>query len=174
MLSFTRLLSLAAAVVAVSAASCANPTMVSTNTLPNGVELSVLSCATAPLDRRQTNSTATDVCGEICVSSCSSVAGVLPPTTEDCAVIKEAVQIFQGSTSPSFTVLPFHIQQLTFNTCRMFFENLSPVSEQGCWSDLAKDASVAGAACLPPTQPVFSEGDCNALDRTWMIGISHA
>ncbi|VDB91717.1 unnamed protein product [Peniophora sp. CBMAI 1063] len=176
MSSFARLFVFAAAVVAVSASTCTDPTPVSTTTIAKGVELSVMSCGSVPqaIGRRQANSTATDVCGEICVTSCSSVAGVLPPTTDDCTVIKEAVQIFQGQSSSTFTVQPFHIQQLTFGTCRMFFENLSPVPEQACWSDLAKDASVAGASCLPPTQPVFSEGDCNALDRTWLIGISHS
>ena len=68
MSSFSRLLAFAAAVVAVSA-SCANPTPVSTTTLANGVELSVMSCASVPqaIGRRQANSTATDVCGEICM-----------------------------------------------------------------------------------------------------------
>ena len=54
------------------------------------------------------------------------------------------MQIFQGSTSPSFEVAPFHIQQLTFGTCRMFFENLSPVPETACWADLVSLALSLG------------------------------
>jgi len=99
--------------------------------------------------------TATNVCGAICDTTCGQL-GQLPPTTDDCQVIKDSIQVFEGNSAPTFVVDPLHIQQLTFGTCRFFFENLGTYSLEYCWQDLANQGSVAATTCFPPTQPTNS------------------
>ncbi|KAI0819694.1 hypothetical protein BC628DRAFT_1423527 [Trametes gibbosa] len=114
-----------------------------------------------------------NVCGEICRNTCGD-SGNLPPTTEDCATIMDAITILNGSVSPSFEVAPFHAQTLSFGTCRFFFENDSVFPTSQCWLSFGQTASAAASACLPPVQPVNSEGICVALDASWRIGVAHA
>lgn len=117
--------------------------------------------------------TATDVCGLICNTFCSDL-GQLPPISDDCQVIKDSIQIFEGNSAPTFIVQPAHIQQLTFGTCRFFFENLGTVPLEYCWQDLANTGSVAATQCFPPTNPVNSLAVCEAPDSTWEVGVSHS
>ncbi|OJT07301.1 hypothetical protein TRAPUB_1844 [Trametes pubescens] len=81
----------------------------------------------------------TDVCGVISGpgSNVCGDSGTLPPVTEDCATIMDAITILNGSgigrTAPTFGVAPGHAQTLTFGTCRFFFENDSPLPMSNCW-----------------------------------------
>ncbi|KAI0328934.1 hypothetical protein GY45DRAFT_1337782 [Cubamyces sp. BRFM 1775] len=110
-----------------------------------------------------------DVCGELCSNVCGD-SGSLPPVTEDCDTIVSAITILNGSISPSFDVPSDHVQTLSFGTCRFFFQNFSPFPMSNCWLSFVQIASAAGSACLPPVQPVNSEGLCVASDATWRIG----
>ncbi|KZV63063.1 hypothetical protein PENSPDRAFT_590486, partial [Peniophora sp. CONT] len=99
-----------------------------------------------------------------------SQMGVLPPDSNDCNVVKESIQVFQSTTGPTFTVQPNHVQQLSFGTCRFFFENLGTTPLEACWSDLSSQGSLASTECFPPVQPVMSLAVCEARDTTWEIG----
>ncbi|KAL7278130.1 hypothetical protein ACG7TL_008101 [Trametes sanguinea] len=114
-----------------------------------------------------------NVCGEICNNVCGD-SGNLPPVTEDCQTIFNAITILNGSISPSFEVDPNHAQTLTFGTCRFFFQNFSPLPMSNCWLSFVQIASAAASACLPPVQPVNSEGICVAPDATWRVGVAHS
>ncbi|KAI0631602.1 hypothetical protein C8Q77DRAFT_1159369 [Trametes polyzona] len=114
-----------------------------------------------------------DVCGEICKNVCGD-SGELPPTTDDCTTIVDAITILNGSVAPSFAVAPGHVQTLTFGTCRFFFENDSPAPQTNCWLSFVQTASAAASACLPPVQPVNSEGICIASDASWRVGVAHS
>ncbi|GJE94033.1 hypothetical protein PsYK624_102010 [Phanerochaete sordida] len=135
---------------------------------------------TPPPRARPTSSTSTapaaaptaDVCGALCTNSCGSV-GSLPPISEDCDEIFKAMSIL-GATSPGFTVEGGHAQQLTYGTCRVYFQNLSGETMSECYQALANAARTAGTQCFPPTQPVNSAGFCKAADGTWQIGIGHS
>ncbi|KAI0031084.1 hypothetical protein K488DRAFT_87144 [Vararia minispora EC-137] len=116
------------------------------------------------------NAQTKNVCGSICNTVCSNAAGNLPPISDDCQMIKNAVQIFQNNNDATFTVAPAATEELVFGTCSFFFTNLSNSTQVACWQDLANSASVSGAACFPPTMPLHSEGDCRALDGTWVLG----
>jgi len=116
---------------------------------------------------------ATNVCGALCDTTCSS-QGQLPPSGSDCDVLVESIGVFQGTQTPTFVVQPMHIQQLTFQTCRLFFENLGTVPLEYCWQDLANTGSLAASTCFPPTMPVQSLGICEALDTTWEVGVGHS
>ncbi|KAI0739502.1 hypothetical protein C8Q80DRAFT_1274562 [Daedaleopsis nitida] len=161
---------------------CKGAKAVSTSLIPVGskmVEMTTFSCdmpeSFRVLDAAPSNATAgpDDVCGELCINVCTN-SGTLPPTTDDCAVIMDAVTIFNGSHAPDFTVSNGHAQVLSFGTCRMFFENFSPNPLAYCWLSLGQVASAAGSACLPPVQPVNSEGFCIANTGLWRVGIAHA
>ncbi|KAA1470997.1 hypothetical protein DENSPDRAFT_85298 [Dentipellis sp. KUC8613] len=114
-----------------------------------------------------------DVCGIPCNTTCSEV-GQLPPTTDDCQVIKDSIAIFQGNAAPTFTVDPLHITQLTFGTCRFFFENLGTVPLEYCWQDLANTGSLAATQCFPPNSPFSTLATCEAADSSWEVGVSHS
>lgn len=141
--------------------------------------------------------------------------GQLPPISEDCQTLVNAVTILNGQigtyqsacmplsssgsligkppVDPDFTVESNHVQTISFGTCRFFFENVSPQPLTYCWLSLvrlhirlpllmlsryadlgvisqAQVASAAAAQCLPPNQPVLSEGLCIARDSTWEVG----
>lgn len=98
------------------------------------------------------------------------------------------------ATAPTSIVQPGHIQQLTFGTCRFFFENFNTVPLEFCWQDLVSfpshsrpqvlmnvtdvfgidaqgnNGSAAAAACFPPVQPVNSLAECVAPSLSWEIG----
>ncbi|KAI0686887.1 hypothetical protein BC835DRAFT_430356 [Cytidiella melzeri] len=117
---------------------------------------------------------AINVCSQLCSNTCGTL-GDLPPISEDCATIFDSITILGGSIAPTFDVPPNSIQQLTFGTCRVFFENLSTFqTETFCWAALADTASAAGTLCFPPTQPVQSLGLCTANSGTWAVGIAHS
>ncbi|KAI0259509.1 hypothetical protein BC834DRAFT_833413, partial [Gloeopeniophorella convolvens] len=79
--------------------------------------------------------------------------GDLPPISEDCQTLDNAVTILSGSINPTFVVQSLHQQVLTFGTCRYFFTNLASSPLEYCWSSLSTQASAAGAACFPPVNP---------------------
>ncbi|KIP01533.1 hypothetical protein PHLGIDRAFT_17135 [Phlebiopsis gigantea 11061_1 CR5-6] len=103
----------------------------------------------------------TDTCGHI---------GDLPPISEDCQTIVDSITIMNGSISSTFNVAPNTIEQLTFGTCRFWFQNNSNATLTECWTALAQAASVAESACFPPVQPVQSVGLCTPADASWQIG----
>ncbi|KAI0769484.1 hypothetical protein BC629DRAFT_784253 [Irpex lacteus] len=119
------------------------------------------------------SSTPVNVCGQICNDVCA-MNGILPPISEDCQTIYNSITILQGSVAPTFDVPANGIQQLTFGTCRVFFNNFSTKTITSCWASLSQEASAAGTICFPPTQPVQSLGLCNAADSTWQIGVGHS
>ncbi|KAI0321242.1 hypothetical protein OF83DRAFT_1168580 [Amylostereum chailletii] len=189
MFSFTRLVTLAALALAVSAnplvergvlPSCTNPTLLSSEIITGGVTMSTFACdesSGASLKARQTVTPPAfiNVCGGACQKLCTNAAGVLPPTSEDCDTIKDAIAIFEGNQIETFNVQPGHIQSLSYLTCSYSFTNLGALPLQYCWKDLSTTASAAGSVCFPPTQPTFSEGDCKALDQTgWIVSASHS
>ncbi|RDX44669.1 hypothetical protein OH76DRAFT_1359250, partial [Lentinus brumalis] len=96
--------------------------------------------------------------------------GLLPPVTEDCQQLVNAITILNGQIPPEFTVDANHVQTISFGTCRFFFENVGPQPLTYCWLSLAQTASAAASACLPPSQPVLSEGLCISSDETWEVG----
>ncbi|OBZ72788.1 hypothetical protein A0H81_06963 [Grifola frondosa] len=171
--------------------ACPGSSLISTSSIAVGnlsVELAMFSCSTVtpeqdnlPKPKPTTTSSATptpsptptDVCNEICTDVCSDV-GQLPPVSEDCATIVDAITIMNGSVAPEFEVDPNHMQQLTFGTCRFFFENVGPSPLSYCWTSLAQVASAAASACLPPVQPVNSEGLCIPSDGLWQVGVAHS
>ncbi|KAI9058890.1 hypothetical protein FKP32DRAFT_1606375 [Trametes sanguinea] len=118
-------------------------------------------------------STATNVCNEICTTVCGE-SGQLPPVTEDCATLVDSITILNGQIPPTFEVEPDHVQTITFGTCRFFFENVGPVPLEYCWLSLVQTASASASACLPPTQPVMSEGLCIPSDALWEVGVAHS
>jgi hypothetical protein len=69
-------------------------------------------------------------------TSCNQETGILPPISDDCQTIENAVVILEGTMSPTFTVLPNHLKTLTFGTCSYFFENTGPAELEACWSDV--------------------------------------
>ncbi|KAF8509418.1 hypothetical protein BU17DRAFT_56119, partial [Hysterangium stoloniferum] len=111
-----------------------------------------------------------DVCNNSCSLSCTNVTGILPPISDDCQTIANSISILQNIQSPTFTVDPGHVDTLSFQTCNMFFENVSPSTLEYCWSSLATNGIAAGGNCFPPNQPFFSEGLCTATDGTWAVG----
>ncbi|KAI0781555.1 hypothetical protein BC629DRAFT_565264 [Irpex lacteus] len=132
---------------------------------PSTVSSSPASAPTAP---------ATNVCDQLCSNTCGSL-GDLPPISEDCQTIFDSITILGGSIAPTFNVAPNSIQQLTFGTCRVFFENLSTSQTLTfCWSALANTSSAVGTLCFPPTQPVRSLGLCTAQSGIWAVGIAHS
>ncbi|KAI8995198.1 hypothetical protein BD414DRAFT_513029 [Trametes punicea] len=166
-----------------NSAVCAGATVVSTSEVAVGsktVELTTFACD-GPAAGVHANDAAptsagpaaplptVNVCGEICDNVCGD-SGTLPPVTEDCATIVDAITILNGSISPSFEVDSNHAQTLSFGTCRFFFQNFSPLPMSNCWLSFVQIASAAASACLPPVQPVNSEGLCIAGDATWRVG----
>ncbi|RPD72913.1 hypothetical protein L226DRAFT_141221 [Lentinus tigrinus ALCF2SS1-7] len=117
--------------------------------------------------------TAEDVCDGICTTVCAEM-GSLPPVSDDCQQLSNAITILNGQIPPEFTVDSKHVQTISFETCRFFFENVGPLPLTYCWVSLVQTASAAASACLPPTQPVLSEGLCIAGDGTWEVGVAHA
>ncbi|TFY61565.1 hypothetical protein EVG20_g7002 [Dentipellis fragilis] len=158
-------------------AACANPSTVSSDTVTvdgKDVVRETIACSTVtpaivsgkPLDP--------DVCGGACTTTCGRL-GDLPPSTDDCQTIKNAIAIFAGSAPANFTVQPDHVEQLTFGTCRFFFENLTGDEVLTyCWQDLANSGSAAASDCFPPVQPVQTLATCTSLDGTWALGVSHS
>lgn len=142
-------------------------TVVQSTTATDVVTVTTTASAAAP------SSTGTNVCGELCTNICSEV-GQLPPTSDDCQQLVNAITILNGQISPDFTVDSNHVQTITFGTCRFFFENISPAPLTYCWLSLAQTASAAASQCLPPNQPVLSEGLCIARDSTWEVGVAHS
>ncbi|KAI0259507.1 hypothetical protein BC834DRAFT_974223 [Gloeopeniophorella convolvens] len=176
---------------------CASPQLLASTTLDTGAGLSAtyqkLCCYPPPPPAEPTTITTTEtlsttatitttsvvaaptpsgVCGEICNNQCSRpTTGPfnLPPTTDDCSQITDAIQIFEASTGPNFTVQPGGIETLTFGTCTYTFENLSEEPLSYCWSDFANVGSVSGEACFPPVMPLQSQATCTAVDRSWSL-----
>ncbi|TBU28807.1 hypothetical protein BD309DRAFT_957398 [Dichomitus squalens] len=142
-------------------------TVVSSATETDVVTVTTTASAAAPTE------TGTNVCGAICTNVCNEF-GQLPPTTDDCQALVNSITILNGQISPTFTVDPNHVQTITFGTCRFFFENLGPDPLTYCWLDFVQIASAAASQCLPPTQPVLSEGLCIARDSTWEVGVAHS
>lgn len=68
--------------------------------------------------------------------SCNQETGILPPISDDCQTIQNAVTILEGTMSPTFLVQPNHLTTLTFGTCSYFFENMGYSELTACWSDL--------------------------------------
>ncbi|KAI8995199.1 hypothetical protein BD414DRAFT_513030 [Trametes punicea] len=119
------------------------------------------------------SSTATNVCNVICTNVCGE-SGQLPPVSEDCQTLVDSITILNGSVPPTFEVDPDHVQTISFGTCRFFFENVGSVPLEYCWLSLAQTASAAASACLPPVQPVMSEGLCIPSDASWEVGVAHS
>ncbi|KAI0067525.1 hypothetical protein BV25DRAFT_1912140 [Artomyces pyxidatus] len=117
--------------------------------------------------------TLVDVTSAPCNIFCGDM-GVLPPISDDCAVIENSITILNGVQPATFIVAPSHIQQLTFGTCRVFFENIGGNDLQYTWIALNSTATTAANACFPPVQPVNSLGMCQATDFTWEVGITHS
>ncbi|RPD58285.1 hypothetical protein L226DRAFT_614483 [Lentinus tigrinus ALCF2SS1-7] len=160
-----------------TATESATVTEVSTATSATTIIETETESATATITETVTaaspTSTAKDVCGEICTTVCGEL-GQLPPTTDDCQQLVNSITILNGQIAPEFTVESNHVQTITFGTCRFFFENVSPEPLTYCWLSLAQVASAAASACLPPTQPVMSEGLCLPSDGTWEVGVAHS
>ncbi|KAI0686884.1 hypothetical protein BC835DRAFT_430575 [Cytidiella melzeri] len=117
--------------------------------------------------------TTVNVCDVACTNSCGSL-GDLPPISEDCQQIYDALNITSGSIAPTFDIPSNNIHQLTFGTCRVFFENFSNETVTFCWSALSQEAQGAGSACFPPVQPVNSAGYCTPSDGSWQVGVAHS
>ncbi|KAI0086744.1 hypothetical protein BDY19DRAFT_995497 [Irpex rosettiformis] len=173
--------------------ACTNTVVFGSSTVmvgDNAVIIETFACADSPAKRglfdpfsppKKTTATSSsiapaptpaNVCGQICTDSCSS--GGLPPISQDCQTIYNSLTILQGSIDPTFTVPANGVQQLTFGTCRVFFNNLSSKPVSSCWDSLSEQASAAGTLCFPPTQPLQSLGVCNAGDGSWQIGVGHS
>ncbi|KAL0948481.1 hypothetical protein HGRIS_011050 [Hohenbuehelia grisea] len=138
-----------------------------TTTLPAPAPVTLTVTASAP------SPPPLHVCGGTCANSCNNDAGQLPPVSEDCGVIEDAIQIFTGQGPTSFVLDPNHVETLTFGTCSYFFINTSPITLEYCWTDLSKTANAAGAACFPPAQPFTSEGLCTSFGL-WAVGAAHS
>ncbi|KAI0031085.1 hypothetical protein K488DRAFT_87145 [Vararia minispora EC-137] len=166
--AFSRFFALAALIVAVNGV-CDNAKFVSKTTF-NGVDFTTLECP-SEIVKRTTDPNAESVCGAPCVFNCFHNVGDLPPTSQDCAVINNAVEIFSGKSSATFTVSPNHVQTLTFGTCAYFFQNLDSVPLTYCWSDLATNANASAATCFPPSSPPSSDATCgDAVAGQWVVG----
>ncbi|KAH9946576.1 immunomodulatory protein [Amylocystis lapponica] len=156
--------------------ACTSRSVVSTSSVAVGdktVEVATLSCDD-PVTTRDEPANAlrdlSDVCDNICTNVCNFDGGVLPPITSDCAIIIDAITILNGSVTDDFSVDPGEMKQLTYGTCRYYFENLSPWTLTYCWTALSQVGSAAGSACFPPTQPNYSEGLCSPADGSWAVG----
>ncbi|KAI0769486.1 hypothetical protein BC629DRAFT_1442179 [Irpex lacteus] len=113
--------------------------------------------------------TSINVCDVPCTDACGHL-GDLPPISEDCQQIFDSINITSGSIAPTFDVQMNNIHQLTFGTCRVFFENFSNQTLTFCWDTLSQQAQAADAACFPPVQPVNSAGFCAPSDGSWQVG----
>ncbi|KAA1471004.1 hypothetical protein DENSPDRAFT_880133 [Dentipellis sp. KUC8613] len=158
-------------------AACANPSTVSSDTITvdgKDVVRETVACSVVTPAVVSSGLPDPNVCGEVCTTTCSDL-GDLPPSTDDCQSIKNAIAIFAGSAPADFTVQPGHIEQLTFGTCRFFFENLTgDEALTYCWQDLANSGSAAASDCFPPVQPVQTLATCTSVDGTWALGVSHS
>ncbi|CCM03004.1 uncharacterized protein FIBRA_05119 [Fibroporia radiculosa] len=128
---------------------------------------------------RETTDWVTDVCDGICsvflgTDTCNNESGDLPPELDDCDTIIDAITILNGSIEPTFTVDPGSAEQLTYGTCRFFFENLSNDVLEYCWTALSNVASAAASTCFPPTNPIYSEGICEPSSGAWLVGAAHS
>ncbi|KAF4588135.1 hypothetical protein EYR38_010100 [Pleurotus pulmonarius] len=76
------------------------------------------------------------VCGQSCTTSCSNVSGILPPTSEDCETISQAIEIFKNQGPSSFVAQPQTMETLAFGTCSYMFVNFSNGPLEFCWEDM--------------------------------------
>ncbi|KAI0776867.1 hypothetical protein BD413DRAFT_490977 [Trametes elegans] len=160
-------------------------TQIETETETVTATTTVLSAPASP------SASAVDVCGAICTTVCAQPAqNALPPVSEDCAQLVNAITILNGQIPPTFIVAPQHAQTITFGTCRFFFENAAaPGPLEYCWLSLyvrphprwvceavaeAQVASAAGTACFPPVQPITAEALCAPADGAWEVGAAHS
>jgi len=176
MFSFTQLFALASIVVTAGASTCVNKSVISSTDIGSGVKSTKFQC-----DRPSTGSALKarqdpNVCGAICNISCNGEASGLPPVIDDCTTIVDSVKILESVNDipTTFTVDAGQRQELTFETCTIFFDNLSAETLTSCFSDLVTEASAAGAACFPPNSPLIPEGDCIASDGTWVAAAAHS
>ncbi|KAF4588828.1 hypothetical protein EYR40_010383 [Pleurotus pulmonarius] len=179
--SFARLLVLAALAFTASAsvvprAGCDNPTE-ETQFLDAGngqiLTMKTTSCSGNQIAERTDDKR---ICGALCINSCSNAAGDLPPVTEDCAMLQNAIKILPGSQQgfpPSFGLQPGESKSLTFKTCTFTTINNGPSSVTQCWVDMGNAATRAGSACYPPVMPLHSMGLCTAPDGSWAVTTSH-
>ncbi|KAF8515649.1 hypothetical protein JB92DRAFT_2913826 [Gautieria morchelliformis] len=185
MLSVTQLLTIAACAIITLAANdagalhahCDGAKLIHDTPIEvNGktVSFTGFSCTPKTVASRDLSKRSINVCGEICSNSCNTNAGNLPPIIDDCAQIKDAITIFAGQTSPTFTVAPYGLETLTFGTCSFFFQSNDSDYLEYCWSDLSTQASSAASACFPPVMPINSEGLCTPSDNTWEVGAAHS
>ncbi|PCH35963.1 hypothetical protein WOLCODRAFT_166574 [Wolfiporia cocos MD-104 SS10] len=143
------------------------------------VDVSTVNCPASIksrfVNKRQANVTV-DVCDALCSNSCNSDSGDVPPAVDDCSTIVNAIEIMSGSgtMSTTFVVEPDDVMQLTYSTCRFFFENMSGDTLEYCWDALSDTASSSVTECFPSTQSLYSEGLCQASSGTWAVGAAHA
>jgi len=123
---------------------------------------------------RRTTTSPTHVCGLDCTTSCNNDAGGLPPISEDCDVLVDAINIFQGEGPSSNVVHAGRMDFLSFGTCMYWFANNSDEDLEYCWDDMAGLSPKAGGACFPPHQPFTSEGLCTSADGLWAFGAAHS
>ncbi|RPD58283.1 hypothetical protein L226DRAFT_536757 [Lentinus tigrinus ALCF2SS1-7] len=157
---------------------CAGAKALSTSSVAVGsdtVELTTFSCDAVPSAHKASPvAAASDACADTTCTNVCAESGSLPPTSEDCDKIFDAISIFNSSIS-TFTVNPNRATTLSFGTCRAFLQNFSPSAPLTfCWTDFAAVAAAAGKACFPPVQPVMSEGLCEAPEGVWRVGIAHS
>ncbi|KAL0952435.1 hypothetical protein HGRIS_006707 [Hohenbuehelia grisea] len=177
MLSLKNLCFLAAVAASASAsilprAGCDNP-IVETDWVDVNGNLVKFETTHCPSTAIQARTNTLNVCGVACTNTCNSDAGTLPPTTEDCGMIKNAITIFQQHSPPSFVVSPSGNKTLSFKTCQFSFVNTGTSDLEYCYTDLSATAGRAGSACFPPVMPLHSEGLCTAADRSFNVIAAH-
>ncbi|KAI0819692.1 hypothetical protein BC628DRAFT_966382 [Trametes gibbosa] len=151
----------------------ATETETSATTIVESVTDTATLTVTATVSAASPSSTFTNVCNEICTDVCAQ-SGRLPPISDDCDALMNAITVLNGQILPTFDVEPNHVQTITSGTCRFFFQNNGPEPLEYCWLSLAQTASQAGNACFPPVQPMSSEGLCVSGDSSWEVGAAHS
>ncbi|PCH39154.1 hypothetical protein WOLCODRAFT_158690 [Wolfiporia cocos MD-104 SS10] len=161
---------------------CADGIVTSTSTIAVGdkiVDVSTVNCPASIKSRfasKRESSVTVNVCDAMCSNSCNSDSGNQAPSQSDCGTIVNAIEIMSGSGTmdSTFNVEPDDMMQLTYNTCRFFFENMSGNTLEYCWDALSDMASAAVTECFPSTQTLYSEGLCQASSGMWAVGAAHA
>ncbi|EGN97476.1 hypothetical protein SERLA73DRAFT_184199, partial [Serpula lacrymans var. lacrymans S7.3] len=153
-------------------ATCDDAEVVSSTTISvNGKEVVHTTYSCPSIARRATRDLPTYVCGQLCDYACSAPASnPLPPISEDCGMIQDAILLYAGSIDPTFVVDAGGIEQLTYGTCIFYFGNLSTEPIEYCWDNLSSTASSGETACFPPIQPVQSLALCIPSSGAWEVG----
>jgi len=113
----------------------------------------------------------TNVCTASCSLSCNTLAGRIPPSSQDCNTIKAGISALIGSGQTTFTVAAHSMKTFTFRSCEVFFKNNGASELEYCYSAVSNEISKSESSCFAGPS---SEGVCQPVSKAWQVGTSHA